>query len=122
MKKGEKGFNEKVLPAILTHDFSDSDHCKACGAEEHESPAYYLPCRKDFIAEENCLGCLGKLSLGDRVQGYDVCFECTKARHNAVLRRKCVCGVKRRPSIVYRIGSRTWISCYRCLGQIKQLS
>jgi len=31
-----------------THNYRDSDHCLSCGAEIFESPAYYLPCTKDF--------------------------------------------------------------------------
>jgi hypothetical protein len=53
---------------------------------------------------------------------YDVCFQCVKARHRAVVMRKCCCGNKRRPTEVKRMASRTWISCHRCLGQIKQLT
>jgi hypothetical protein len=30
------------------HDYSTSDHCLNCGAEEHESAAYYHPCTKEF--------------------------------------------------------------------------
>lgn len=45
-----------------------------------------------------------------------------KARHRAVMNRKCSCGKLKDPTEVKRIGSRSWISCNRCLGQIKQLS
>ncbi len=45
-----------------------------------------------------------------------------KARHRAVLTHRCGCGKLRDPSDVKRVGSRSWISCNRCLGQIKQLS
>ena len=69
-----------------------------------------------------CEGCLKELSVFDMCQGYSVCFECTKARHKAVLKRHCVCGSKKRESSIHKIGSRTWVSCLRCLGQIKQLS
>jgi hypothetical protein len=68
----------------------------------------------------HCEGCGKQLGVGDT--GYTVCIECTKARHRAVVNRKCSCGNKRRPTEIKRIGSRTWISCYRCLGQIKQVS
>ncbi len=44
------------------------------------------------------------------------------ARHKAVKTHKCRCGKKKDPTDVKRIGSRTWISCFRCLGQIEQLS
>lgn len=65
----------------------------------------------------NCEGC-NKLVIGL----FGVCLECVKARHKAVLKRKCVCGNQKKPTNIKRIGSRSWISCYRCLGQIKQLS
>lgn len=45
-----------------------------------------------------------------------------KARYRAVMNRKCCCGKLKDPTKVNRIGSRSFISCYRCLGQIKQLS
>ena len=66
---------------------------------------------------EGCTKPLGPMDLG-----YTVCMDCTRARHNAVLKRKCCCGNKRRPTEVKKAYSRSWISCYRCLGQIKQLS
>jgi len=69
-----------------------------------------------------CEGCLKELSVLDSCRRYGVCLDCTEARHNAVLKRKCVCGNKKRESEIHKIGSRTWISCLRCLGQIKQLS
>ena len=67
-----------------------------------------------------CEGCGSELGVFDI--GYSICMECTKARHRAVINRKCSCGNKKRPSKIKRIHSRTWISCNRCLGQIKQLS
>ena len=69
-----------------------------------------------------CEGCLKELSVFDILQKYNVCLDCTKARHKAVFTGKCVCGNKKRESDIHKIGSRTWISCLRCLGQIKQLS
>ncbi len=44
------------------------------------------------------------------------------ARQKAVMKRKCVCGPRKDPTPVKSAGSRSWISCFRCLGQIKQLS
>ena len=44
------------------------------------------------------------------------------ARHKAAISHTCKCGRQRDPTDIKRIGSRTWISCHRCLGQIKQLS
>ena len=49
-------------------------------------------------------------------------MEVVRARHRAVVDRRCRCGAKKDPTAVKRIGSRSWISCHRCLGQIKQLS
>ena len=49
-------------------------------------------------------------------------MEVIKARHLAVMRRKCCCGKEKDPSEVKGTGSRTWISCERCLGTIKNLS
>ena len=44
------------------------------------------------------------------------------ARHNAVLKRRCVCGKLKDPTCIKQMGGRRWISCHRCLGQIKQVS
>ena len=69
-----------------------------------------------------CEGC--QKPLGPMDGGYDVCMPCTVARQKAVTQwhGACHCGKQRRPSEIHKIGSRTWISCLRCLGQIKQLS
>lgn len=45
-----------------------------------------------------------------------------KARHRAAMSHKCTCGKLKDPTEVKHVGSRSWISCHRCLGQIKQLS
>ena len=68
-----------------------------------------------------CEGC-GVQMMPYEFSRWAVCMGCTKARHRAVVARKCCCGNKRRPTEVKSIGSRSWISCHRCLGQIKQLS
>lgn len=49
-------------------------------------------------------------------------LETVKARHRAALTHKCGCGKLRDPSEIHKAYSRTWISCLRCLGTIKQLS
>ncbi len=49
-------------------------------------------------------------------------MEVVAARHVAVMCSKCRCGSKKDPTEVRSVGSRSWISCFRCLGQIKQLS
>lgn len=54
--------------------------------------------------------------------GWNVCMDCTRRRHKAVCNRgKCVCRTEKygRTCKAY---SRTWMSCNRCLGTIKQLS
>lgn len=53
-----------------------------------------------------------------------VCMDCTRARaKSATTRGGCKCGSKKVPSTVKSNGlGRSWISCDRCLGQIKQLS
>ncbi len=45
-----------------------------------------------------------------------------RARHKAAFGRGCKCGRLKDPTEVRRVHSRSWISCHRCLGQIKQLS
>ena len=69
----------------------------------------------------NCEGCGKELGAVEALS-WDVCLDCTKARHRAVVGRGCKCGRKARPTEVLRTGSRSWISCFRCLGQIRQLS
>ncbi len=53
---------------------------------------------------------------------YGVPMPVVIARHRAVMTHKCGCRKLRDPSHIKRVGSRTWISCLRCLGTIKQLS
>ena len=54
---------------------------------------------------------------------YGPSFATVKARHRAVVKGRCVCQrMLKDPTEVKQIGSRKWISCHRCLGQIKQLS
>lgn len=96
-------------------------------AEIHEVSLEYCYELYDRVRAEkessmNCEGCDKPLDPVSVSGGYTVCFSCTKARHKAVLRRKCCCGRQKRPTEVMRTGSRSWISCHRCLGQIKQLS
>lgn len=68
-----------------------------------------------------CQGCGNELGAVEATM-WDVCLACTRARHRAAGGRGCKCGNKARPTGVHRLGSRSWISCLRCLGQIKQLS
>ncbi len=72
-----------------------------------ESAAYGTP---------GCKGC-----ESDTYNG--VCMDCTRARQKAATSRGgCKCGGKKVPSEVKQMGSRKWISCERCFGQISQLS
>ena len=68
-----------------------------------------------------CQGCGRELGVIEAVN-WGVCLDCTKARHRAVVTGGCKCGKKAIPTEVNRVGSRSWISCFRCLGQIRQLS
>jgi hypothetical protein len=74
------------------------------------------------VAVGTCEGCLDELTLFDRAAGYRVCFACTKARHAAVVRRRCPCGPKRRPVERDNHLGRRWIACERCLGFVRQLT
>jgi hypothetical protein len=65
-----------------------------------------------------CEGC--GCALGPLDIGYSVCLACTRARHRAVLMRKCCCGHRRRPRHV-STPWRAWIACDRCLGTIRQV-
>lgn len=49
-------------------------------------------------------------------------LEICRARQRAAFMRKCGCGKLKDPSTLHRVGSRTWTSCLRCLGTIKQHS
>ena len=50
------------------------------------------------------------------------CMDCIKARHRGAVTHRCSCGKLRRETEVKRVGSRTWISCHRCLATVRQLS
>lgn len=74
-----------------------------------------------IVQVPKCEGCGNDMDTVGILQNYTVCFDCTRARQRAVALRRCSCR-KKRPSEVKKIGSRSWISCLKCLGQIKQLS
>lgn len=82
---------------------------------------YRLVC--EFLFEEEnrkCHGCGDK--LGPMDYQYNVCMDCTRARHKSVLAQgKCMCGKKRVPGEVVSQSGRSWIPCERCLGNIKSL-
>lgn len=63
-----------------------------------------------------CEGCGEELGVIEAIR-WDVCMQCTKARHRTVLSKRCSCGTKRRPREVSN-GCRTWMACDRCLGRI----
>lgn len=68
-----------------------------------------------------CTGC-GKPLGAIEALYWEVCLDCTKARNRAFTNGgRCVCRSKR-PSELHKTGSRSWISCLRCLGTIKQVS
>jgi len=69
----------------------------------------------------NCTGCLKPLSPVEATM-WEVCLPCTRARHRAVLSHRCSCGRQRREAPESRIGSRRWVSCLRCLGQVRQIA
>jgi hypothetical protein len=75
----------------------------------------------------NCQGCQKELGAVEALS-WGVCLDCTKARHRAVVNGgRCKCGNKavRSDDVMgepNRVGSRTWVSCFRCLGTICQLS
>ena len=69
----------------------------------------------------HCHGCDRPLT-GFLDELYDVCMDCTKARHRAVVNGKCTCGRKAKPGATCKAYSRTWIPCQRCLGTIRQVS
>lgn len=52
------------------------------------------------------------------------CMNCVRARAASVgASGRCVCGRKRIPDPeIHRVYSRSWESCLRCLGTIRQLS
>lgn len=73
-----------------------------------------------------CEGCLKPLdpvtlAMCGKVK---ICLPCVKARQRAVANGgRCTCGSKRRENPeVHRVHSRTWHTCYRCLGTTRQLS
>lgn len=83
-----------------------------------------------------CVGCLASLNpvmalLGAQ-DGMMICMDCVRARQKAAMGKGCKCGRKRRESEVKHAGGiningtmrggRSWISCLRCLGQVRQLS
>lgn len=51
------------------------------------------------------------------------CMNCVRSRAAAAQDGRCHCGRKAIPDPeIHRVYSRTWQSCLRCLGTIKQLS
>ena len=73
-----------------------------------------------------CEGCdqpLDALTLVMCGSGPTVCFPCVKARAKTAQTHRCSCGSKRRENPeVHKVGSRTWHTCFRCLGTTRQLS
>jgi hypothetical protein len=67
-----------------------------------------------------CDGCDRPLNPAEALH-WSVCFPCTRARHQAVLKGRCACGSSRRPADAVSHLGRVWIPCRRCLGTIRQL-
>jgi len=69
-----------------------------------------------------CTGCGTELGALEALR-WDVCMDCTKARHRAVTNRgRCSCGKKRRErpvSFSSLKSARHWIACDRCLGTVR---
>ena len=71
-----------------------------------------------MIATIQCSGCLRPV-----YPWADPCLACVRARHRAAVTHRCSCPKHlRRESGIKRAWSRTWISCERCLGTVRQLS
>lgn len=68
-----------------------------------------------------CEGCGNPMDPMGYFGGYKVCWACTKARHRAVLAKKCCCGTKNRRPRLIATACRTWWGCDRCLGAIRAL-
>jgi hypothetical protein len=75
-----------------------------------------------------CIGCdstLTPVEAAMATDGHLICMACVRARAKVATtgRGHCTCPKRlKRPTDVKQIGSRRWISCERCLGQIEQLS
>jgi len=83
-------------------------------ANEHLSADYAKG--RPSAGTPGCKGC-----ESDTYNG--VCMDCTRARaKHATSRGGCKCGKKKVPGEVKKVGSRSWIPCERCFGQIAQLS
>lgn len=52
----------------------------------------------------------------------EISLDVVRARHRAAMTHRCGCRSKALPSELKRVGSRSWISCNRCLGTIRQVS
>ena len=128
--------NNRCGGLVIDRDGGEQDcletgghHCPDCDGpycDEHWSETWLkcLGClgvnHRDEIPKR-CEGCGKGLGVIEALQ-WNVCMECTKARARSAFGKGCKCGRKRRPTEVRFTGSRTWIDCHRCLGQIKQLS
>lgn len=112
-----------------------ASRCVNCGEDYHgdaEKQKYHSNCWSDAgIAARKKTGDLGESAsygtpgcAGCENDTYNgVCMDCTRARaKTATSRGGCKCGKKKVPGEVKKVGSRSWIPCDRCLGQIAQLS
>jgi len=68
----------------------------------------------------NCEGCGTPLGVIEG-QRWQVCLDCTKARHRAAMNgQRCTCGAKRNERVV-TTPNRAWVACDRCLGVVRNL-
>ena len=74
-----------------------------------------------------CEGCnkpLNPIVIAQCGSGPKVCFPCLQARAKTVGNGgRCKCGGKRRENPeVHKVHSRTWHTCFRCIGTTRQIS
>lgn len=50
------------------------------------------------------------------------CMNCVRARAAAAVKKHCVCPKRKQEPVEKNSINRSWISCERCLGTIRQLS
>jgi hypothetical protein len=115
---------------------SNDERCE-CGERmaDHYRPVSeeWIPCamlrvrRKttDSMNCETCESTLNPVEAAMATDGHLICMGCVRARAKVATsgRGRCTCPKRlKRPTDIKRIGSRAWIACERCLGQIAQVS
>jgi len=99
----------KLITPAQAEALKHGDTCGQCGSTQHKTDACFYV---------RCSACQDTLVI----PSHDPCFDCIKARHKAALTHKCSCPkrLKRPRTVTNKI--RTWVSCDRCLGTIRQIS